>query len=155
MTAMDAGTVLQVFAKAPVAGQVKTRLAVDIGEHAALQVHVQLVEAALERLGSCQMRKELWLSAPHRVSQGWSNLLGAQTFIQQGADLGHRMYHSLCAAVSEPNVSKVILVGTDCPDIDAAYVEQADARLRDHLTVFGPAEDGGYGLVGLKASGFA
>jgi glycosyltransferase A (GT-A) superfamily protein (DUF2064 family) len=61
------------------------------------------------------------------------------------------MYHSL-AQMLLANVSVAVLVGTDCPDIDRRYVQQAFRALQRNDVVFGPAEDGGYGLVGICQS---
>ena len=48
--------------------------------------------------------------------------------------------------------ARVVLVGSDCPDINASYVSEAFERLNDHEVVLGPAEDGGYGLIGVRGA---
>ena len=62
-------------------------------------------------------------------------------------DLGARMRHALHSALASR--SHAILIGTDCPLLDVSYLACASAALDDHPAVFGPAEDGGYVLVGL------
>jgi rSAM/selenodomain-associated transferase 1 len=72
----------------------------------------------------------------------------SEVFLQPDGDLGVRMAHALRNGVSR--APKTILIGTDCPPIDAAYVKQAFETLNTHDVVLGPAEDGGYGLIGVK-----
>lgn len=67
---------------------------------------------------------------------------------QQGADLGERMAFSFSIALQTHD--KVIIIGTDCPALDEEYIEQAIQALGEHDVVIGPAEDGGYVLLGLR-----
>lgn len=142
--------VLVLFTKAPVQGQVKTRLGQSLGDEAAVNAHVQLVQHALLRLAHVpDVATQLWLSEPHAQGERWAAQYDLPYQLQSGAGLGQRMGHvftSLFAA----GVRQVVLVGTDCPDIDAKYVGQAFDALLERPAVFGPAEDGGYGLVGLS-----
>lgn len=141
---------LCIFTRAPVEGEVKRRLADRIGAAAALRAHETLVEDTLRRLGAVAgLVSELWLAGPDGPAvQRWVNAHGVVLRRQQGEDLGARMAHALSSAVSR---AAVIVVGTDCPDIDSRYVHQAVAGLRDADVVLGPAEDGGYGLIGVTA----
>ncbi|MEM9622455.1 MAG: TIGR04282 family arsenosugar biosynthesis glycosyltransferase [Pseudomonadota bacterium] len=156
-------TVLAVFTKAPVAGQVKTRLARDLGDAAALAAYEQLVEQALRRLAEFaddHRCSALWISEPHAVAQSWLDLLKTDpgrgngqdkpVHVQTGADLGARMSATIAYHFAQ-GAQRVVLVGCDLPLLDAAYVSEAVTALQDHAVVFGPAEDGGYGLIGLRA----
>jgi len=67
---------------------------------------------------------------------------------QQGGDLGSRMQHALTDGLQRAR--KVILVGSDCPTIDAAYLQQAVMALDECHCVLGPAQDGGYVLIGVR-----
>jgi rSAM/selenodomain-associated transferase 1 len=67
---------------------------------------------------------------------------------QQGADLGERMAFSFSVALQ--TYEKVIVIGTDCPDIDKEYITQAFEALNENDAVIGPAADGGYVLLGLQ-----
>jgi rSAM/selenodomain-associated transferase 1 len=67
-------------------------------------------------------------------------------FNQQGDDLGDRMANALCAA-SLP----AVLIGTDCPPIDTAYLHHAVEQLKRYPLIIAPAEDGGYGLIGMQS----
>ncbi|MFB3107603.1 MAG: TIGR04282 family arsenosugar biosynthesis glycosyltransferase, partial [Pseudomonadales bacterium] len=75
---------------------------------------------------------------------GWSLTLRKQV----GDDLGERMAHAISACLEAG--SSALIVGSDCPTITAAYIRQAAAVLDTHDLVLGPAEDGGYGLIGLR-----
>jgi rSAM/selenodomain-associated transferase 1 len=70
--------------------------------------------------------------------------------VQRGADLGERMQFALAGALERHN--EVVLVGSDCPQIDHAMLDAAFAALRQHDAVFAPAVDGGYALIGLRRS---
>ena len=90
-----------------------------------------LVEDTLARLARVPgVASELWLRC------------------QPNGDLGARMHGALLASLSDAPAA--LVVGTDCPLIDASYVVAAVAALREHDVVLGPAEDGGYGLVGVN-----
>ncbi len=145
---------LQIFAKNPVPGQVKTRLAGAIGDDEAAAHYVRLVERTLAtavaaRAAGVVDRVELWgtpdIAAP--AFTAWAARFGVELRAQTGDDLGAKMRHALHSALSDG--SRALLIGTDCPALDVAYLSQAVAALDDHDAVFGPAEDGGYVLVGL------
>ena len=140
-----------VFARAPVRGQVKTRLAATIGEDAALVAHETLVTSTLLRLaGVEEYTLMLWLAGdPRNITvQGWAARFGVPVLQQRGDDLGSRMSSALGHMLE--SASRALVVGCDCPAIDRDYVLEALAALEKNELVLGPAEDGGYGLVGLK-----
>jgi uncharacterized protein len=140
---------LCIFTRVPVLGRVKSRLAATLGEAGALQAHVALVEDTLERLAAVpDVPAELWIDdAANAAVLGWGERWHLPLRRQSGADLGERMYAALadCLAAGVPG----IVVGTDCPPIDARYVGRAARALAWHDVVLGPAADGGYGLVAL------
>jgi len=90
---------------------------------------------------------ELWCApdATHPELVEWARRHGATLHVQQGDDLGARMRYALAEALARGDVP--ILVGTDCPAIDAAYLASASAALEAGDAVLGPVEDGGYALV--------
>ena len=156
----DSADALVIFTKAPVLGQVKTRLARAIGDAAALAAHITLVEDTLGRLAHHFGRTQLCVSddsqsredpkACNNLVREWAESFGLEVASQHGVDLGARMYNAFEVLFSQ-GISRVVLVGTDCPGIDAVYVEQAFSQLSTSDLVFGPAEDGGYGLIGMQA----
>ena len=146
---------LQVFAKAPTPGAVKTRLARAIGAPEAARVHAQLVERTLTTARTAQAAGivgsvELWCApdANDPAFAEWRERFGVSVAAQTGTDLGERMRSALGTALARRN--PVILVGCDCPVLDVEYLAAAARALDRHDAVFGPAEDGGYVLVGLS-----
>jgi hypothetical protein len=83
----------------------------------------------------------------HPALTRWAARSGATLHRQHGADLGARMRAALRSALDRGRPA--LLIGSDCPGLDAARLAAAAAALRDHDAVFVPAEDGGYVLVGL------
>jgi len=141
---------LCIFTRVPVLGRVKSRLALELGQVEALRAHEALVEDTLARLAVVPgVRSELWVDdEPNARVLHWCRAWQLTLRQQHGADLGERMYVALtdCLALGEQG----IVVGTDCPPVDAAYVRRAMQVLALHDVVLGPAEDGGFGLVGLS-----
>jgi rSAM/selenodomain-associated transferase 2/rSAM/selenodomain-associated transferase 1 len=146
--------VLQIFAKNPVPGQVKTRLALTIGDEDAAAVYCDLVERTLAlataaRAAGLVDRIELWCApdiAPMFAT--WRDRHRVRLKLQVGRNLGAKMKNALDSALAEGH--RAIVIGTDCPAMDVSYLARAVAALDDHAAVVGPAEDGGYVLVGLS-----
>ena len=146
---------LQVFAKPPVAGLVKTRLAATIGNDAALAVYRELLFRTL-RVASIARRAgivgdvELWVApdAPPGALASWGEQHGFALKTQRGADLGERMQDAARTALDAG--TPAIIVGTDAPDLDVEYLARASAALQAGDAVIGPAEDGGYVLIGVS-----
>lgn len=135
---------LVVFAKAPRLGTVKTRLAADIGWVAATAFHRNTIRRVLRRLGR-DGRWQCWLAAtPDGDAFPWP--AGWRVFPQGTGDLGQRMARPAQCLPPGP----VVIIGTDIPDIRPAHIAAAFKALGGHDVVFGPAEDGGYWLVGFR-----
>lgn len=141
------------FAKKPVTGQVKTRLAKSLGDDLALQVHLELVRLAFGQMQQAasvsSAAREFWLSASTTNAQIAALIDNdVRVCIQQGDDLGERMAHALAQGLRR--YQKVVLIGSDCPTIDPPYYKAALSALDNHDLVLGPAEDGGYVLIACK-----
>ncbi len=142
---------LVVFARAPRLGAVKRRLAADIGDVAAWQFYRRTLARVLRRIAP-DPRWRSWLSVtPDRFARasGIWRFSGSRLprLIPQGAgDLGQRMARPLADLPPGP----VVIVGCDIPDLDRTHIARAFAVLGRHDAVFGPAEDGGYWLVGAR-----
>lgn len=144
------------FAKWPVAGQVKTRLAANLGNEAAKQIHIELMNAVFLNISAFAFADvQLWFDQYHGDSSGSLGAVGRQlcnaelTYrIQCQGDLGTRMANAFQRSLL--HYKKVIIVGSDCPTVDPGYLHQASALLENHDVVLGPAEDGGYVLIGLN-----
>jgi hypothetical protein len=129
-----------VFARAPVAGRVKTRLIPRLGAPGAARLHLRLVRHALATAARCGP-VELHLSESHSLFRHAKR--------QRGTDLGARMHHALSAALRKHD--QVILIGSDCPALTPADLRRAGRLLRGGCdVVLAPAEDGGYALIGVR-----
>ena len=138
---------LVVFAKEPVAGRVKQRLAREIGEGPSLRFYRKTTAELLRRLGH-DPRWQKWLAVTPDRSARMDRLWppGWQLLPQGDGNLGARMARPLQHLPPGP----VIIVGSDIPDITAAHIAAA-FDLLDHCdVVFGPARDGGYWLIGAR-----
>jgi rSAM/selenodomain-associated transferase 1 len=140
-----------VFARAPRLGRVKTRLQQSLGAQATLDVYRQLLWQVWMRAldsGLCPLQ----LCAADTPQHPFFARLPGQllpVYAQQGDDLGSRMRDAALMALRE--CESVLIVGSDCVSLDADYLGQALALLRDDSdVVLGPAEDGGYVLLGLR-----
>lgn len=131
-----------VFAKAPVPGAAKTRLAPALGEVGAARLHARLILQAVRtaRAAGCG---EVQLHGTRRHS--FFRRLPVAFHLQRGRDLGERMYHALSR---NPGA---ILIGTDCPALSVSDLRRAARWLSSgYDAVLAPAEDGGYALIGLR-----
>jgi uncharacterized protein len=141
-----------VFAKAPEPGHVKTRLAVAIGNQAAAALASRMLGHALEQARAAGIGAlELCCAPDMRDSRLMraAGEVGAQLSEQGEGDLGQRMARAAERALHD--VDAVLVIGTDCPALDAARLREAARRLmQDYDAVFFPALDGGYVLIGLR-----
>ncbi len=138
-----------VFAKAPIAGEVKTRLTPFLTAASAALLHRNLVLHSLQTmtaLADCSV--ELWVGSQHSWWDELSEQYDIPVFEQRGKDLGERMLYALGNALQRSE--KVLIVGTDCPAITPNYLQLAFDGLEQKGVVIGPADDGGYVLLGLK-----
>jgi rSAM/selenodomain-associated transferase 1 len=144
---------LQVFARAPLPGQVKTRLIPQLGVQGATDLHSRLVVAALRRACAARgARVELWIAGDplDAFVQECAQRFGVPVLVQRGADLGARMANALSQAFSGLDRSAAcVLIGSDCPSQRPDDLEQAAAALRTQEVVLQPALDGGYVLIGV------
>lgn len=137
---------LIVFAKNIKLGKVKTRLAKSVGDNAAFEVYKYLVgitEINTEKLENCDVH--IYFSDVI-IETKW---LGKKKFVQKGIDLGERMLHAFENSFSQ-GYEKVVGIGTDLPDLDVNTMQQGFDALNSNDVVFGPAEDGGYYLIGMS-----
>lgn len=145
---MDA---LVIFAKAPNAGEVKTRLQPMISKEAAARLSAALVEDIVEMTGFLPVTRVLACSpsSDHPFFTELSRREKIKTIAQRGEDLGERLasaFDDLFAWGFE----NVVIVGSDSPTLPPEYLEEAFDRLESAPVVLGPAVDGGYYLVGAK-----
>lgn len=138
---------LAVFAKPPVEGKVKTRLAADVGARAALDAYRELagiaVAAAREFAAAGGSAYLYYDGEPDRFSVD----SGLWTRRQRGADLGERLANAHADLFADGH-SRVVTIGTDCPGMSGPRLRAAFDALKERAAVLGPSQDGGYWLVG-------
>ena len=143
---------VQVFARDPQPGRTKTRLIPALGAEGACRCYLCLLDATLARVRDADLgAMEIWSDGAPRTPAlpDRAMALGATLRVQSGADLGARMAGALEDALASGVLP--LLVGSDLPGLTAAHLSAGAAALRAGAdAVFAPAEDGGYGLVGLS-----
>ena len=145
-------TALLIFCKAPVPGQVKTRLMPFLSAEQAAELHIQLTTRILLLLTQqdiCPI--QLWCSpsAEHPFFRECVKMFNITLHVQQGSDLGERMHNALTSALLENKHG--ILIGCDCPSLTGYDLREACTALEQkNDVVLAPAEDGGYVLMGLN-----
>ncbi|WBA42733.1 TIGR04282 family arsenosugar biosynthesis glycosyltransferase [Hymenobacter canadensis] len=141
---------LLVFARHPELGKVKTRLAAGIGNEAALAVYRELLAHTRAVAQELPAHKTVWLAeTPTTTPDSADAWPDYEQQLQFSGDLGTRMLTAFAHAFNQ-GARAVLIVGTDCPGLSTAILEQAYAALATHDLVVGPAEDGGYYLLGMK-----
>jgi len=144
-------TSILLFLKAPMLGFVKTRLAVTVGDETALEIYRTLVERqikALDKIGDLQIH-----FTPTHAEQNIRNWVGnsASYFPQTEGDLSNRLSTAVTTAFKQ-TPKHVICIGGDCPQLSSQHIHTTQELLNESADlVFGPTEDGGYYLVGMKA----
>ena len=143
---------LLIFAKAPVPGRVKTRLAGRLGTRGAAALYRDLLRQTLRIARAARLCPiELWCApdARHGFFVACRREYGVRLRRQCGGDLGRRMNHALNQTLAAGHPA--ILIGGDCASLGAAELRTAFGLLAaDHEAVLGPAADGGYVLIGLN-----
>jgi rSAM/selenodomain-associated transferase 1 len=147
------GCSLGIFAKAPIAWRVKTRLARDIGAAAATALYRRLGRQVVAGTVDARYRTTVWFTPASRgdAVRAWLDGLGAAAFYPQaGGNLGTRLVHAFGHSFADGN-DAVVIIGTDAPGVNRRTVMAAFRALRAHDLVLGPSLDGGYYLIGLSA----
>jgi len=139
---------LIIFYKNPIAGKVKTRLAARIGVQAALRVYQMLAAHTATVAAHVNASRFIYYSDAVEYTEPWTSP-GFERFVQKGSDLGQRMQRAF-EEVFEKGFKEVLIIGTDCKTINAAIIEDAFRSLSQCDVVLGPAEDGGYYLMGMN-----
>lgn len=139
----------------PRPGRTKTRLIPALGAEGAAQLQRQMTEHLLQKFQPLCHRQGLTFEV-HFAGGSTAQMLqwlGPQVNLkpQCQGDLGRRLSHVFDQGFAA-GLERILVVGSDCPAIEAAQILQALERLNSHDVVLGPAEDGGYYLVGLRAA---
>lgn len=140
---------LGVFAKFWQPGEVKTRLAAHVGDAAASAIYRQFLDTLLQRLSGQAERSILAFWPAEQIDAFRSIASGWQLQPQSEGNLGTRMDRYFEDAFAA-GCRRVVLLGSDSPNLPVEFVQQAFAQLGDHDVVLGPTFDGGYYLVGAS-----
>jgi rSAM/selenodomain-associated transferase 1 len=144
---------LLVFAKAPVRGRVKTRLAAELGRTGARRAYLELLSRTLATAANADVAPiELWCApGRHPTLRRLAGEHGAALRVQPPGDLGQRMARALRASLRQAR--QAVIIGGDCAALTGNHLEAAFGHLAGGAEwVFAPAEDGGYALVGARCS---
>lgn len=136
---------LIIFVKKTEAGKVKTRLASEIGDKKALEVYLHLLQITKKVADESLLPYTVWYHDGVENADLWSPAPKAQ---QADGDLGVKM--KLALAKTLKNTQKACLIGSDCPQLTAPILHAAFEALEKVAIVLGPAQDGGYYLIGMK-----
>lgn len=139
---------LIIFTRNPELGKCKTRLATTVGDEAALEIYKFLLNHTVKITKNLKVDKFVYYSVEHRKGDIW-NSENYRKNVQQGDDLGIRMQNAF-NEVFEQGYERAIVIGSDMYDMDMEDLQEAFGKLQDHDFVIGPAEDGGYYLLGMK-----
>jgi rSAM/selenodomain-associated transferase 1 len=141
---------IAIFARAPVAGNVKTRLIPLLGSERAAALHAVLLTRTIETALDAGVGPiELWCepSADHPAFQVYIRRYAVTALTQSRGDLGQRMVCAASRALQDK--SRIIIIGSDCAAMDGDDLRNAARLLACRDAVLMPAEDGGYALIGL------
>jgi hypothetical protein len=141
---------LILFLKYPEKGNVKTRIAKALGDDFTLKLYSCFVADILEICKGIDADTFILYSLTDNTkNKDWFGKAGYVCLLQKGADIGRRMYNAFRDICSQ-GYQKVVLIGSDVPDLPASYIEKAFQCLADHELVLGPSVDGGYYLIALR-----
>jgi rSAM/selenodomain-associated transferase 1 len=149
---------LLLFARLPVAGQVKTRLAAAIGDERALAVYEAMLRDILQGIGTFDNGTELevlWAPTENANGEALARAFGDRNLaMQTGATLGDRLGIAFSERFFFHRTHKIIAIGVDEPRLGRDTIDHAFALLDSVDWVVGPATDGGYYLIGCRAAAF-
>lgn len=140
--------ILLIFIRNPVLGKVKTRLARTVGEEEALRIYQILLKKTRAAAQECQVERWLFYSDNVDSQDQWPADI-FQKYLQHNGDLGERMQAAFQQAF-DIGAEKVVIIGSDCPELSGQGLQQAFDQLDRADFVIGPVPDGGYYLLGMK-----
>jgi len=139
---------LIIFTRNPELGKVKTRLAATIGDTSALEIYKLLINHIVEVSEKVIADKYVFYSESIETNDAWNDSVFRKK-IQQGNDLGSKMKNAF-DQLFKMDYQKVVIVGSDIYELTSQDIEDAFLALETDDVVIGPAEDGGYYLLGMK-----
>ncbi len=146
---MNYDGLLIIFAREPVPGRVKTRLAKDIGNDAAAELYDLMLRHVIKNAVSSRYDIELWKTSESSGSYFAELIPGAFIRDQSEGNIGERMSGAFRSGFAG-GYRKICIIGTDCPDASSNDIIEAFYLLENNGLVLGPSFDGGYYLIGLS-----
>ncbi|WP_194850221.1 TIGR04282 family arsenosugar biosynthesis glycosyltransferase [Nonlabens antarcticus] len=138
---------LIIFTRNPELGKGKRRLAATLGDEKALEIYKFLLEHTRAITKNIYGVKQVWYSERVHQNDDWDNL-AYEKYEQKGSDLGARMNYAFKEAMKKHE--NVIIIGSDMYDLTALEIDEAFKKLNGQDAIIGPAEDGGYYLLGFN-----
>ena len=139
---------LIVFLRRPIKGKVKSRLAKSLGEDKALDIYRWLLEITHNSILNLDVEGQLYFDSNENEKPNWSDQYSSK--LQNGPDLGEKMFNAFSDVLD--GSSKVVMIGSDCPEMNENLLKLAFDALDDKEVVLGPARDGGVYLIGMKGN---
>jgi rSAM/selenodomain-associated transferase 1 len=136
---------LIVFVKNLTLGKVKTRLAKTIGNDNAFKIYEKLVSITEQVTSTVEFEKHIYFSN-EVITTKWHN---EEKLVQTGQDIGERMLNAFKDGFDK-GYEQIILIGSDLPEISEEIITKGFEALKQSELVFGPAQDGGYYLIGMN-----
>jgi len=152
---MNHNNCLLLFVKSPIKGQVKTRLAAETSGDFAVELYKCFVEDTISLAENLDVHLELCFYPADRKTT-FSEWLGQQHCYkaQMGNNLGERLRNAFESAFEE-GFTNIVAIGSDSPDLPVNYLSESFEALAEYDTVIGPANDGGYYLIGFSKERFS
>lgn len=144
---MDQPNALIIFAKVAIPGKTKTRLAQGIGNDEAMRIYNLLVRYTQIITSKVKAKRYIFYTPHIQKNDGWVDSLFTKKMQSEG-NLGNRMKSAFDQIFRHHE--KAVIIGTDCGELTSLDMEEAFVKLDDSDVVFGPANDGGYYLLGMK-----
>ncbi|HZH95068.1 MAG TPA: TIGR04282 family arsenosugar biosynthesis glycosyltransferase [Flavisolibacter sp.] len=137
-----------IFVRNPEWGKVKTRLAATVGNNKALEIYIQLLEHTLNITKDLAAHKYVFYADAIPDDDLWKEA-GYHRLLQSDGDLGTKMRLAFQTLFAN-GYKNIIIIGSDCIELTPRILENAFGQLETHDVVIGPANDGGYYLLGMK-----
>lgn len=134
---------LYIFAKAPAMGKAKTRLAADIGRVHAHRLYRAMLSKVIRHVQDARWDTVI-MATPKRAIGKVQEWEGLPQYLQARGSLSPRLLAAFDGR------GPVIVIGTDCPQVTRSDIADGFKALRRHDAVFGPADDGGFWLMGMN-----
>ena len=145
---MTEENLLLIFIKNPEPGKVKTRLAATVGPEKAYQIYLKLLSLTIDTAMEVDADRQVWYSS-YIDSEDSISETDFKKRKQVGKNLGAKMLHAFKSGFKE-GYDNIVIIGSDCPDVNPVLLEQAFNELSEYDLVIGPSADGGYYLLGMN-----